>query len=169
MAATISVKQRTGTSGSPTNTTITNLRLNTSDTANAGTATPLVKPASGTNRSYMASLYLNADTTPTGTINNVKWYTDGSLGWTGATLYAGTTATYTQATGTSGTTGDDSGVATTDASTLTSAAPLSVSGSLSNPSTGKISDFVVIQMDLSTSVVAGTLTTETATWRYDET
>jgi hypothetical protein len=46
---------------------------------------------------------------------------------------------------------------------------LSVTGSITNPSTGKISQFVVIQARLSTSAVAGTLTAETITWRYDET
>lgn len=167
MAATISIKEANG--AGPTATTITSARLCTSDTYNPGTNYPLIKPSSGTNRSYWKSFYLNADTSPSGTINNVKWYTDGSIGWTGVTLYAGTTATYTQATGTQGTTGDDSAVATTDAATYTSASPLSVSGSISNPSTGKISDYVVVQADLSTSATAGSLAAETITWRYDET
>jgi hypothetical protein len=88
--------------------------------------------------------------------------------WTGVTLFAGTNASYTQATGNS-TTGDDSAVATTDASTYTTGSPLSVSGSISNPSTGKISDYVMVQADLSTGAVAGTLAAETLTFRYDET
>jgi len=167
MAATVSVKECNG--AGPTATTITTSRLCTSDAYNPGTNYPLIKPSAGTNRSYTKTYYLNADTTPSGTINNIKWYTDGAIGWTGVTLFAGTNASYTQATGTQGTTGDDSAVATTDASTLTSAAPLSVSGTLSNPSTGKISDYVMVQADLSTSATAGTLAAETITWRYDET
>src|SRR4051812_19253350 len=108
MAATVSVKHGTGAVSAglaTTNTTITNARLCTADATNDATSHPLVVPSSGTNYSYEQWTYLNADTTPTGTINNVKWYTDGSIGWTGVTLYVGTTATYVQATGTSGTTG----------------------------------------------------------------
>ena len=168
MAATVSIKECNG--AGPTATTITAARFCTTDAYNPTTTNPLVKPSAGTNRSYTKTFYLNADSTPAGTINNIKWFTDGSIsGWTGCTLFAGTNASYTQATGTPGTTGDDSGVATTDATTYTTGSPLSVTGTLSNPSTGKISDYVMMQLDLSTSAVAGTLASETITWRYDET
>jgi hypothetical protein len=167
MAATVSVQQCTG--AGPSLTSITNLRFNTDDTANPGTTNPLVKPAAGTNRSYWKTIYLNADSSPSGTINNVKIYCDGSIGWTGCTLYMGVAQTYTQATGTAGTTGDDSAVATVDISRYTSGAPKAITGTISNPSTGKISDYVVMQTDLSTSAVAGTLAAETITWQYDET
>jgi hypothetical protein len=167
MAATVSVKQCTG--AGPDATTITNLRFNTDDTVNPGTSNPLVKPAAGTNYSYWKTVYLNADTSPSGTINNVKIYCDGAIGWTGCTLFIGTTGTYTQATGTPGTTGDDSSVATANIQSYTSGAPKSVTGTISNPSTGKITDYVVMQVDLSTSAEAGTLAQETITWVYDET
>lgn len=167
MAATVVVKQSTG--AGPTNTTITNLRFNTDDTANPGTTNPMVKPSAGTNRSFFKTVYLNADTSPTGTINNVKFYCDGTIGWTGCTLYVGTTGSYTQATGTDGTTGDDSSVATADIESFTSGTPKSVTGSIDNPSTGKITDYVVMQVDLTTSATAGTLSTETLTFQYDET
>lgn len=173
MAATVSVKHGTGaaTGGlATTNTTITNARLCTADATNDASAHPMVAPSSGTNYGYEAWTYLNADTSPTGTINNLKWYTDGSTaGWTGVTLYVGTASTYVQATGTVGTTGDASVIATTLATGFTSGSPLSPTGSISNPSTGKISQFVVLQARLSASAVAGSLSTETITWRYDET
>lgn len=172
MAATTSVKHGTGAAsgGLPSvATTITNARLCTADATNDGSAHPLEVPASGTNYSFEQWTYLNADTSPTGTINNVKWFTDGAIGWTGVTLYVGAAATYVQATGTPGVTGDLSTYATTLASGFTSAAPLSVAGSISNPSTGKISQFVVLQARISTSAVAGSLSGETITWRYDET
>ena len=172
MAATISVKQ--GTGATPTNTTITNLRLKTADDpSGTDTTYPLVKPSAGTNYSYVAWLRLNADTTPTGTINNVKIFTDGTSGYgTGVTLKGITTATYAQATGTQGTSGDLSSTvytSGTDMFTYTTSAPLAVTGSLTNPSTGIISNYVAMQMALATTVVAGTLTAETFTWRYDET
>ena len=167
MAATVVVKQAVG--AGPSVTTITNLRFNTDDTVNPGTANPLVKPAAGTNRSYWKTVYLNADTTPTGTINNVKIYCDGSIGWTGCTLYIGSTGTYTEATGTPGDTGTDSGVATANIQSFTSAAAKQLTGTLNNPDTGRISDYVVMQVDVSTSAVAGTLAAETITFQYDET
>lgn len=167
MAATVVVKQSVG--AGPTNTTITNLRFNTDDTVNPGTTNPLVKPAAGTNRSYWKTVYLNADTSPSGTINNVKIYCDGTIGWTGCTLFLGDTATYTEATGTPGTTGTDSSIATADITRYTSGAPKAVTGTISNPTTGRITDYIVMQVDLTTSAVAGTLSAETLTWQYDET
>lgn len=167
MAATVSVQQATG--AGPSNTTITNLRFNTDDTANPGTTNPMVKPAAGTNRSYFKTVYLNADTTPSGTINNCYIYSDGTIGWTGCTLYGGATGTYTQAAGTPGTTGNDSAVATALVSGWTSGAKKQLTGTITNPSTGKITDYVVMQVDVSTSAVAGTLATETLTFQYDET
>lgn len=167
MAATVSVKQ--AYSSGPSATTITNLRFNTDDTVNPGTTNPMVKPAAGTNRSFWKTVYLNADTTPDNAINNVKFYCDGTIGWTGCTLYVGTTGTYTEAAGTAGTSGNDSSVATANIQNYTSGAPKSVTGSISNPSTGKITDYVVMQVDVSTSAVAGTLAAETLTFQYDET
>jgi hypothetical protein len=167
MAATVVVKQVVGSG--PTATTITNLRLNTDDTVNPGTTNPLVKPSASVNRSYWKTVYLNADTSPSGTINNVKLYADGAIGWTGCTLYVGSTGTYTEATGTPGTTGTDSAVATADIADFTSVAPKQLTGSISNPSTGRISDYVVLQVDLTTSAEVGTLAQETLTFQYDET
>lgn len=167
MAATVVVKQVVG--AGPTATTITNLRLNTDDTVNPGTTNPLVKPAAGTNRSFWKTVYLNADVTPDNTINNCYIYSDGTIGWTGVTLYGGSSGTYTEATGTAGTSGNDSTVATALVSAWTSGAKKQLTGSISNPSTGRITDYVVFQADLSTSAVAGTLSAETLTFQYDET
>lgn len=174
MAATISIKELNGaSSGTPS--TVTNVRLCTADAYNPGTANPLVKPSAGSNYSYWKSIYLNADTSPSGTINNIKWYTDGTIGWTGVTLKAGVVNTYDQATGTEGTTGDEANAGhaetptMTDAATYTSASPLSLTGSINNPSTGKISQILILQATVSTSAVAGALSAETATFAYDET
>ena len=169
MAATVVVKQVTGPTGSRSNDTITNLRFSTDDNYNPGVANPMVRPAAGVNRSFFKTIYLYATVTPTGTINNVKLYCDGSIGWTGITVYVGTTNTYTQAGGTEGTTGTDSSVATADIENFPVATPKSITGSLDNPSTGTISDYVVLQADLSTSVSPGTLSAETLTFQYDET
>lgn len=167
MAATVSVKQAVG--AGPTVTSITNLRFNTDDTVNPGTTNPLVRPAAGTNYSYTKWVYLNADTTPSNAINNVKIYCDGAIGWTGCTLKIGASGTYTQAAGTPGTTGNVSTLATTDIQRYTSGSPKALSGSISNPSTGRISDYVAMQVSVTNSAVAGTLAAETLTFQYDET
>ncbi len=167
MAATVSVKQVVGAGGG-TATTITNLRFNTDDSVNPGTTAPLIKPSVGVNRSFWKTVYLNADTTPASFINNVKIYCDGTIGWTGCTLYIGSTGSYTQATGTTGLTGTDSSVATANIQNYTSGAPKQLTGSIANPSTGRISDYVVMQVDVSTSATVGVLSPETITFQYDE-
>lgn len=181
MAATVTIRRWTGTSGSPTKTDITgiNTRANADDThTTAGTTNPIQIPTSGTNYSYWVSTRLSADTSPSGTINNIKWYTDGSntLG-TGVTCKAsGSASAYTQATGTVGTTGNVlnstnyTGVGTpVDAFTYTSGSPLSVTGSISNPSTGDFGNFVVYQIEVGTTAGPGATGSETFTWKYDET
>ncbi|HEX6786489.1 MAG TPA: hypothetical protein VF076_04795 [Acidimicrobiales bacterium] len=172
MAATISIKERNGSG--PTDTTVATATFSSSDVPAPGAANPLVRPGSGlTNYSFWKHLFLNADTTPAVSINNVTWYTDGSIGFgTGLTLRAGTRATYTQATGTVGTSGNDAAaglsIAMTAAGTFIVTAPLTVAGSIANPSTGKISDFLVLQVTLADTAGPGVLTTETTTWAFDE-
>lgn len=168
MAATVVVKQLVGASpGSAT--TITNLRMNTDDTVNPGTTNPLVKPSAGTNYSFVKTVYLNADTTPSGTINNCKIYSDGTIGWTGVTLHIGSNATYKEAEGTVGTTASVSTVATANVANFTSGSPKSLTGTITNPSTGRITDYVMFQARVTTSAVPGTLSAETMTFQYDET
>lgn len=167
MAATVSIKEVNGASAGTPN-TITSARFCTADAYNPGTDNPLVKPTSGSNYSYKKSFYLNADTSPSGTINNIKWYSDGTIGWTGVTIQVKTAETYAQATGTEGTTGAEM-TGGASAATYTSASPLSVTGSISNPDTGKISHYVEMQAVVSTDAVAGSLAAETMTFKYDET
>lgn len=176
MAATVVVKQATGSG--PTLTTITNLRFKTADDpSGTDTTYPLVRPSAGSNYSYVVWLLLSASTTPAGTINNVKFYTDGTL-FTDSSLVGVlrvkgiTTASYTQAAGTPGTSGTLSAAVYTsgaDWNGWTSGSPLSVSGSITNPSTGTISDYVALQAIVTTDQEIKTETAETLTWRYDET
>lgn len=166
----MSIKEVNGaSSGTPT--TVTNVRFCTSDTYNPGTNYPMVKPApAGTNYSYKKTLYLNADTTPSSIINNVKFYCDGAIGWTGVTVEAGVSDTYTQAAGTEGTSGTDEAL-DTSITTYTSGSPLDMCGGgehLDNPSTGQVGKFLELQAKISDSAVAGALAAETVTFRYDE-
>lgn len=166
--ATVSIKQCTG--AGPTTTSVTNVRFNTDDTVNPGTVNPLLRPSAGTNYSYTKTVFLNADTTPAGTINNLFFYYDNSADWTGVTIYVGASSVYTQATGTIGTTGNASTLATTNIDRYSAlASAKTISGSISNPSTGKISDYIAMQTRITNSAVAGTLATKTLTIQYDET
>lgn len=187
MPATVTIRR--WTTATPTKTDITgiNTRANAEDAhSTAGTTNPIQIPAAGTNYSFWVVTRLSADTTPTGTINNIKWYTDGANGFgTGVTCKVGVTTTatngtttgYVQATGTTGTTGNQ--LTTTaytalsgtpvDAFTYTSASPLPVAGSISNPSTGDFAQFVVYQIEVGTTAGPGATGSETFTWKYDET
>lgn len=176
--ATILIKRWTGSSGSPTKTDITsqNTRCNAADDPSPGSTNPVIIPSVGTNYSYWCVTRLNCSSNASShTINNLKWYTDGSNSFgTGIACNVATATTYVQATGTTGTTGDllDSSnyptLLTTpvDAFTCTSSNVLPVSGSIS--STGDFGNFVVYQFAISTTASAGASAQETFTWSYDE-
>lgn len=186
MAATVIIVRLTGASGTISETDVTNgsARHKTADNATVDTVNPIPIPASGTNYSYWVSCQLKATTTPTGTINNLRWYSnDGTNNFgTGVSMKVADASTgadggYRQATGTSGTTGTElttgnhSGIDGTpaDAFTKTSASPLTLSGSITNPSTGRFGDVVVTQMAVTSSATAGTSPSETFVFKYDET
>ncbi|MHC4397456.1 MAG: hypothetical protein ACYS1A_17585 [Planctomycetota bacterium] len=160
----------------PSGAQATNLRFKLADNNTQDANNPCVKPAAGTNRSWWKCIKLYASVAPDTAINNVKIYSDGSLAWTGCTVQVGdeTQATYRQAT----TGGADTGTelvagyteitAKTSLFTYTSGAVKDVSGSI-GATTGNITDYVVLQLDIGTSAVGGAQAAETITWRYDET
>lgn len=190
MAADVGIDRLTGSG--PTTTRIDSgggsgsTRASTSDSPTPGTNDPIPIPGAGTNYSYWVVTRLDAYTTPSGTINNILWYTDGTNAWTGVTVEVGTSSAYSQATGSQGNTGDeltdtnytggtlaptdpsaDSAFGYDDSSLPGSA--LSVTGSLTNPSTGGFGDYVIYQLSVGTGAAAGTLAAETFSFQYDET
>lgn len=181
MAATVTIRRWTGAGGGPTKTDITsiNTRANAEDAhSTAGTTNPVQVPAAGTNYSYWVSTQLSADTTPSGTIDNLRWYTDGSNNFgTGITCKGNTASAYVQATGTVGTTGTQLttgnhaslAAAPVDVFTHTSGSPKTVTGSISNPSTGDIGHQFVYQIEVASTAGPGASAQETFTWKYDET
>lgn len=183
MAATVQIRRWTGSSGAPTKTDVTsiNTRANAEDThTTAGTTNPIQIPGAGTNYSYWVSTRLFASVAPSGVIDNIRWHTDGTANFgTGVDANcAAATGTYTQATGTPGTTGNQ---LTTAAYTALTASPvdafatypnattnLAVAGSI-NADTGDIGNFVVYQLTVGTTAGPGATSMETFTWLYDET
>lgn len=167
MAATVELRSYHGSSGSESGTDVAggSLRFKQADNDTVDANNPVPVPAAGTNYSWIKNLRLFATTTPSNTINNIKFYTDGANGLgTGVTLNVKTSATYVDPVANE----DTVLSSTTDAFTYTSGSPLSVSGSLSNPSTGAIGDFVVLQIAVGTTASAGTSGSETLTMQYDE-
>ena len=178
MAATVIINRWTGAGPTKTDITSTTNRASTSDAAAPGTANPIPIPAAGTKYSYWVATRLSCTVTPAGTINNIKWYTDGANGMgTGVAVKMNTATGYVQATGTPGDTGDQLTVgnyatlagATGDAFGFTSGSPKSVTGSISNPSTGDFGDFIVYQVEVGSTASPGVTPAETWTWAFDET
>ena len=179
MAATVTIRRWTGTSGSPTKTDITsiNTRANAEDThTTAGTTNSILIPAAGSNYSYWVSTRLSVDAITGGTVDNLKWYTDGSNNFgTGVTCIGESSSAYVQATGTAGQTGIE--LTTTNHASLstdpvnvftyTSGSPKSLTGSAST--TGDLGHFFVYQMVVDSTAASGATASETFTWKYDDT
>jgi len=182
MPATVVIYRWTGSSGSPTKTAIqsANTVANATDTHQAtaaGSSNPIRIPAAGTKYSFWVVTRLNATVTPSGTIDNIGWHTDGTNNFgTGVTCSGNSATSYVQATGTAGDTGNqlttgNYATVTTPVSvfTFTSGSPKAVTGSLTNPSTGDFGDFFVYQIEVGTSASPGVTAQETFTWLFDET
>ncbi len=179
MSATVSIRRWTGSSGDPTKTDITsiNTRANAEDAhSTAGTSNSILIPGAGSNYSYWVNTRLSVDTISGGTVDNIKWYSDGSNGFgTGVTCVGNSADDYVQATGTPGETGDvlnetnntELTAAPTDVFGFTSASPKSITGSAST--TGDVGQFFVYQMVIGTTAGSGATNQETFTWVYDDT
>lgn len=168
MAATVQIISLHGATGS-TETQVDGgtCRFKAADNDTADANNPLVVPGAGSIYSYVKQLRLKCTVTPSNTINNVKFYSDGAnglgtgVGITGKTFAFGSYVdpTVQQQTQVAG---------TTDIFTYTSGSPLAVTGTLSNPSTGFISDVVLLQMSVASTAGQGTTPSETGTFSYDE-
>jgi hypothetical protein len=178
MAATVDIVRLTG--AGPTASIITgiNTRADAFDAhTTADTANPIQVPAAGSNYSYWVNTRLTCSVTPAGTINNLRWYTDGANNFgTGITLIGNEATSYVQATGTAGQTGTQLTVgvyasltAPVDPFTFTAAAPKSLAGSIANPATGQFGSLFVYQVVIGTTTNPGVSNQETFSWKYDET
>lgn len=181
MTATILIRHLTGDAGGPTYTDVTsaNTRFNTSDThAASGSETPIPIPSAGANYSYWVVYQADCAGSPDGTVDNLRWYTSGSsTSPAGVSWLASDASTYVQAVGTEGVTGlvlnatnyPTLSGSTEDPFTWTAGSPKSVSGSISNPSTGPFGDFLAVQIQVdSTTALAGPIDAETLSLVFDE-
>lgn len=179
MAATVTIRRWTGASGGPTKDDITsiNTRANAADShSTAGTSNSILVPAAGTNYSYWVSTRLSVDAITAGTVDNLRWYTDGTNNFgTGITCVGNTASSYVQATGTAGqtgtqlTTGNHAGLsgAPVNVFTYTSASPATLTGTTT--STGDLGHFFIYQIEVASTASSGATASETFTWKYDDT
>jgi len=196
MVATVKVNEINGAAGSKVYTpvgageTVTYARYCTADQVSPALNYPLPIPTSGFRYSYWKSHCLDLSGTFT-KINNIRWYTDGAIGWTLGTngeVRVGRRdsgdngcpdASYEQATGTQGTTGNDMENATNGhgyykgqtnpsdpAQNFTSGSPLTVDTS-DYTSAGK-TKHVVTQVKVASDATQGEQADETFTFMYDE-
>ena len=97
MAATVLINRLTGTGGSETETDITSgtTRASTSDAPAPGTSDPIPIPSGADNYSFWVTTRLETTVAPTGTIDNIRWYSDAASFGTGATVVGADASTST--------------------------------------------------------------------------
>lgn len=168
MAATVRILSYHGASGAESPTALTNgqqirYKQADNDTVDLNNKIPITTGV--TNYSFIKNLRFEAQTTPSNTIDNLKVYADGANGLgTGVDVQIKTSATYVDpvANGTAQMTGGAS------VFTYTSGSPLSVTGSINNPSTGAFGHYICTQMTVADTASPGTTPSETITFSYDE-
>jgi hypothetical protein len=185
MAATILINRHTGAgtaNGGTVFTDITsgNTRASTSDAPTPGTSDPIPIPGAGNNYSFWVSTRLQSTVAPSGTVDNLRWYSDAAGFGTGVTVSGADASTgadvgYRIGVGTQGTTGtqlttgNHTGLdaAEVDVTGLTSGSPRTLGGSTTT--TEHFGDLFVYQFDVGTTASAGTTPANTFTFQYDET
>lgn len=179
MAATVATYFYYGVGATPpSDVVVTNLRFKLADNNDQDANNPCVKPSAGTNYSWWKHIALYCTVAPDTAINNIKLYTDGSLAWAGCTMYVGDQTLLFNQYDQGETGGADTGAemvanhtniaSKTDLFTYASGSPMSISGSIAY-TTGRITNLVVLQVNIGTGAGAGQMPQETLTWRYDET
>lgn len=186
MVATVVIQEMNG--ATPDYTTLTSARYCTNDIVTPGTANSIPIPTAGYNWSFWKSHVLDMTGAFT-RIDNIRWYTDGNIGWnygTSGKLYVGyringdvgapISNAYYQASGTIGTTGipmysghsyyNNTSARLMLASCAIAASPFIID-TTAYESAGK-SKAIVTQVSVDTNATQGTQAAEVVTFRYDE-
>lgn len=175
------------TGAGPTETTVSNVRFRTDD-ANASDLVNPCKIKATLTRSFWKNVAAKFDGTFT-QITNVRFHTDGAIGWTLGTLglvkrgnrdagdHGVPTGNYAQATGTVNDTGNDLEVSHAYFSGQTISSANVESDTVGSPAvidssaitvTGTRANHVVLQAEIDTDAVQGVQATETFTFLFDE-
>ncbi len=173
MAATVLIREKNGAGETATDKTTGTVRFKNADDALVDTANRLIVPAAGQEYSYEKWLRLHIGATgPSVDIQNLQFYMDGANGFgTGVKLWAATDATYSTPVVPleANATPEHDAVAMTDAFTYTSVAPLSLGAGPYSTINTDMGSYLVLVMEVETTAAPGSLTSETATFSYDET
>jgi len=192
MAATVSIFVDKGATPTEVDVGSGGFRFRTDDSPDTvDNTSPIPIPNAGTKYSFWVHLFMKITGGTPGTINNVKFYTSGAAplyGDAGVTLKvgdgnqtknSGSTAGYDEPSGNGEVIGD-TGVeltnhanvaSSTDGVTHTPASPrdvnISEAGAVMDAA-GETTDYVILQLEVSTTATAGDTASETLTFRYDE-
>lgn len=160
MAATVSIRVNTGADAGTQSNTVTGIDLISADNATNSATNRSDNPITVGNKSYEKWLTMYIDAAPDNAVDNVQFWTDGTL-QASTHLYAGVTATGVTPTSA------DSTVATNDATNYTSGGKLAWHAT-DMTGIGSTTDFLVLQLDVDADAAAGNWTQETLSYSYDE-
>lgn len=183
MAATVIIERHTGVAtadGGTTKSDITSINTRSSQAdvqKTTETTNPVPVPTGADNYAYWVSARLNITVAGGyGTIDNLRWFSDAVGAGTGITCSGADASTganvgYRQATSAivlnqTNHTGLD--VAPVNVTTLTSGSPRALGGSQST-TTGRFGDLFVHQYAVANTAGPGASTSQTFSWRFDET
>jgi hypothetical protein len=122
----------------------------------------MVIPTAGTDFSFEKWLQLNVTVAPDTNLTNLKFYTDGTIGFgAGVTAYGKSVTTYATPAAATATGGY------TDIASYTSGAALDL-GTAAVTGTGQKGDHAVLMLTVDNTAAPGTLTAEVVTFAYDE-
>ena len=176
MAATVQIREKNGTAGTPTQKDGGTVRFKNADNATVDLNNPLIVPT--TNREYSYEKWLRffiGATGPSSQITNVEFYTDGSNPWAAQIkLWAIAETTYTTP-GVPTETNDPpqapvNGTAASMANAFgyTSGTPLTLGAGPYSATSTEHGDHLILVMEVEIGASPELLSTESVTFEYDE-
>jgi len=172
-----------GTAHNVTDNGTNKLRFKQADNNTIDLVAPIPVPDSGTEYSFWKQVYLKCTAINDATqINNVQFYSDGAvfsaytdvdvkIGDQLPTKNSGADTGYDVANAAEVMTNHSEVTSSSNASTLTSGSPLTVTISEAGnviDATNETTDYVVMQLEVGSTASSGTLAAETLTYSYDE-
>jgi len=176
MAATVLIREKNGSGETATDKTSGTVRFKNADNATVDANDPLVIPSSGQEYSFEKWLQMQiGGTGPDTNITNLEFYMDGSNDYgTGVELWCRAVAAF-ETPGIPSESNDPPEVpvngtpaAATDAFTYNLSGALSLGAGPYSGTNTDIGDYLILVMEVETSASQGSLSAETATFRYDE-
>jgi len=167
MAATIQIHEMSGADAGTDKTSGT-VRFKMADNATVDANNPMVIPGAGSDYSYTKKLRAYMEAPPNTQVGNLRWYSDGSKGWSAEILMS-----YKNIGTTFGSQYDTAMSGSTDFFSKTSGSPIDGDGTDAGPfvpadDNTYIGDIIEFQMTITSASTQGTLANESCTLAYDE-